>query len=133
MIAQQAQQAPGCPAGAVFSSFGELAMPDQGGAVFIAGLANTPTGNPPTTKSGPITTANNQGIWAVNTAGALQLVVQKGTFHPVTGKLITALCFLPVAPYVTGQTRSFDQATGDIVYRATFKDGTSGVFVVTFP
>ena len=81
----------------------------------------------------PITSANNQGIWAVNTSGTLQLIVQKGTFHPVTGKLITALCFLPAVPYDAGQTRSFDQATGDIVYRATFKDGTSGVFTVVFP
>jgi hypothetical protein len=56
-----------------------------------------------------------------------------GTFHPVTGKLITALSVLPILPYDGGQTRSFNQSTGDIVYRATFKDGTSGIFLVTFP
>ncbi len=133
MVAQEGQQAPGCAAGAVFTSFTEIALPDQGGVVFLGNLGNAPVGTPPVTNIGPITTANNQGIWAVDTTGALQLVVQKGTVHPVTQKLITALNFLPSAAYDTGQTRSFEQGTGDIVYRASFKDGSLGIFTVTFP
>jgi hypothetical protein len=124
MVAQEGQQAPGCPQGAVFSSFTELALPDQGGVVFLGTLGNLP---------GIISSVNNQGIWAVDTSGLLQLVVQKGTLHPVTGKLITALSFLPLLPYAAGQTRSMNQSTGDIVYKATFKDGSSGFFAVTFP
>jgi hypothetical protein len=133
LIAQQGQQAPGCAKGAVFTTFSELALPDQGGVVFLGNLGNAPVGSPLRGSSNPITTANDQGIWAVDTSGTLQLVVQLGTFHPVTGKLITALTVLPVPPYDGAQTRSFDQATGDIVYRANFKDGTSGIFLVTFP
>jgi hypothetical protein len=133
LIAQEGQQAPGCATGAVFTTFSELVLPDQGGVVFLASLGNTPVGTPPKTNIGPISSANNIGIWAVDTSGTLQLIAQEGTFHPVTGKLITALSVLPVAPYDGAQTRGFDQATGDIVYRATFKDGTSGIFLVTFP
>ncbi len=133
MIARQGQQAPGCAQGAVFSSFSEIGLPDQGGEVLLANLANAPVGTPPSTKTGPVSNANNQGIWAVDTNGALQLIVQKGTFHPVTGKFITALSFLPVITYDSGQTRGFDQGTGDIVYRASFIDGSSGVFLVKFP
>ena len=133
LIAQQGQQAPGCPAGAVFTSFSELALPDQGGVIFVGGLGNAPAGSPVRSNSYPISTANDQGIWAVDTTGALRLIVQQGAFHPVTGKFITAISILPAPPYVAGQTRSFGQGTGDIVYRATFKDGTSGIFLVTFP
>jgi hypothetical protein len=133
LIAQQGQQAPGCANGAVFSTFSELALPDQGGIVFLGGLGNSPAGSPVRSNTYPIASANNQGIWAVDTSGTLHLIVQLGTFHPVTGKLITALSILPTPPYAGGQTRSFNQATGDIVYRATFKDGSSGIFLVTFP
>jgi hypothetical protein len=133
LAAREGQQAPGCATGAVFTSFSELVLPDQGGVVFLGSLGNVPVGTPPKTNIGPISSANNLGIWAVDTSGTLQLIAQLGTFHPVTGKLITALSVLPVAPYDGAQTRGFDQATGDIVYRATFKDGTSGIFLVTFP
>ena len=126
MVAKQGEQAPGCAANAVFTAFPEIVLPDQGGVVFLGNLGNG-------SGTGPITSANNQGIWAVNTSGELQLIVQKGAFHPVTGKLITGLYFLPVIPYDAGQTRGFDQATGDIVYRAAFRDGSSGIFTVTFP
>jgi hypothetical protein len=133
LVAQAGQPAPGCGSGAVFTSFSEIALPDQGGVVFLAALGNYPVGSPVRSNSSPISTSNDQGIFAVDTSGALQLIVQLGTFHPVTGKLITALSVLPILPYDGGQTRSFNQSTGDIVYRATFKDGTSGIFLVTFP
>jgi len=133
LVACQGQQAPGCAQGTVFTTFSEIALPDQGGVIFLANLGSAPSGNPPTTTSGPITTANNQGIWAVDTSGVLQLIVQKGTFHAVTVKFITALSFLPVVSYDGGQTRGFDQSTGDLVYHASFADASSGVFLVTFP
>jgi len=52
--------------------------------------------------------------------GTLQLIVRKGDIHPVTGKKINGLIFLPA--YLRGrQTRSFDQSTGDLIYLATFQ------------
>jgi len=46
---------------------------------------------------------------------------------------VTVLSFLPAASGVVGQTRSFTQGTGDLLYRASFADGTSGIFKVVFP
>ena len=95
-------------------------------------LANLLAGTSAAPAPGGITSANNQGIWAVDNGENLQLIVQKGTVHPITGKIITGLTFLPVASYVSGQSRSFDQGTGDLMYKATFKDGSFGIYKVTF-
>ena len=50
-----------------------------------------------------------------------------------TGKVITKLSFLPIAAGVSGQTRSFIQSTGDLLYKATFADGSTGIYKVVFP
>ena len=128
LVARAAGAAPGT-GGGVFQSFAQFALPDQGGVVMLANLlAGTSAAPAP----GGITSANNQGIWAVDNGENLQLIVQKGTVHPITGKIITGLTFLPVASYVSGQSRSFDQGTGDLMYKATFKDGSFGIYKVTF-
>ena len=80
---------------------------------------------------GGVTPANNIGIWAADTAGDLQLIVRKG--DTLDGKVITALSFLPAAAGVSGQSRSFSQTTGDLVYKATFADGSTGIYKVVFP
>jgi hypothetical protein len=80
-----------------------------------------------------VTSANDYGIWAVDSGGTLQLIAREGDLHAVTGKTIKALAFLPSISGVGGQTRSFSQATGDLVYSATFTDGSSGIFKVVFP
>jgi len=78
-----------------------------------------------------VTATNKIGIWAVDNSGNLQLIVREGDV--LGGKTITSLSFLPVLPYVTGQSRNINQATGDLVYKATFSDKTSGIFEVVFP
>ncbi len=124
LVARRGAQAPGCPTGATFSSFTEIALPDQGGVAMLAKL-NAGTGG--------VTSANDQGIWAADTTGTLQLIVRRGDTTPSTGKVIAALSFLPVASGVSGQTRGFSQGTGDLVYKATFVDGSTGIFKVVFP
>lgn len=129
LVARQGSQAAGCPTGpngtvgASFSAFTELALPNQGGVVFLATLN--------TNAAAAVTTANNQGIWAVDTNGNLQLIVRSGDM--INGKTITSLKFLPALLYVNGQARSFSQNVGDLVYEATFSDKSSGIFSVTFP
>ena len=123
LVARQGSQAPGCPAGATFSAFTELALPDQGGIVFLATLNTSTTAG--------VASTTNQGIWAVDTNGNLQLIVREG--DTINGKTVTALKFLPSLLYVGGQSRSFAQGTGDLVYEATFSDKSSGIFSVTFP
>lgn len=128
LVAQRGAQAPGCPVGATFSAFTSVALPDQGGVVMLANLNSGTVALP---GPGGVTGANNIGIWAVDSAGDLQLVVRKGDIHPATGKAITALSFLPAPSGVSAQSRSFSQSTGDLLYRASFSDGTSGVFRIT--
>jgi len=126
LVARQGQQAPGCSPGITFLNFQSLALPDQGGVVFFATLQST-------SYLFSITSANNQGIWAVDTGGNLQLIARKGDYHPLTNKPISALYFLSGLSYVNSQSRGFNQATGDLVYKAKFSDGSSGIFTVTFP
>ncbi len=75
--------------------------------------------------------SNNTGIWAVDTGGVLQLIARTGA--RLDGKVITKLSFLVVATGVSGQTRNFNQSTGDLLYKATFADGSSGIYKMVFP
>lgn len=65
--------------------------------------------------------------------GDLQLILREGDTHSITGKTVKSLSFLPSISRVNGQTRSFNQSTGDLIYRAAFSDGTSGIYKVVFP
>jgi hypothetical protein len=122
LVARQGSQAPGCLTGATFSAFTSIALPDQGGVVMLAGLnVNSNAG---------VTGGNNAGIWAVDSGGNLQLIVRKGTV--ANGKTIASISFLPILPYVSGQTRDFAASTGDIAYLVTFTDKTTAIFLVTF-
>jgi len=51
----------------------------------------------------------------------------------LNGKTVTGLAFLPALTTVNGQTRSFDQATGNLVFLATFSDSSTAIFNVVFP
>ena len=129
LVALQGEQAAGCPTGATFANFTQLALPDQGGATNKGGAILLATLN--ASAAAGVSAANDLGIWAVDTTGTLQLVVRTGDV--VGGKKITGLAFLPAMTYVTGQTRSFDQVSGDVVYLATFSDGSTGIVTVTLP
>lgn len=122
LVAREGAQAPGCGSGVVFKTFLQFALPDQGGVLLFAKLGGT-----------GVVAANDVGIWAVDSAGTLQLIAREGDLHPATGKTIKVLTFLPALSGVSGQTRSFSQSTGDIAYSATFTDGTFGIFKVVFP
>lgn len=135
LVARMGTQAPDCPAGARFGSVVQFALADQGGASNQGGvilLANL------ILSSGGVTAANAQGVWAVDTAGALHLVIRNGDIQNVNGvsRTVTGISFLasPASPaYAGGQTRSFDQTTGDMLFRLTYKDGSSSVIKVVFP
>jgi hypothetical protein len=122
-VARQGSQAPGCPAGATFASFSQLVLPNQNGVVFLGTLNVSSTAG--------VTSNNNTGIWAVDNNGTLQLIVRTGDI--LNGKTVTALQFLPSPAYVSGTSRSFSAATGDLVYLATFSDKSTAIFNVVFP
>ena len=124
LVARSGGQAPGCPAGTTFLNFSQFALPDQGGVVMLATIkSNTPA------------FSNAQGVWAVDTSGNLDLVILEGNQVNVNGvnKTVSGLTFLPAVQHVGGETRSFDQTTGDILLYVTFKDSTSAIMKVTFP
>jgi len=122
LVARQGQQAPGLddPDPVLFASFGQFVLPDQGGAIVLANLV----GN-------GVFSTNNQGVWAVDTAGHLKFIVRKG--DQFNGKTITALTLLTSVAAEGGQTRSYAQGTGDIVVKCTFSDSSWGVIRVVFP
>ena len=120
LVARQGALAPGCPNGEVFLSFSQVALPDQGGVVILANLT-----------SGFANSSNNLGIWAVDSSGQLQLIVRLGDTLDVNGKTIKTISFLAPATSAAGQTRYFSQSTGNLIYKATFTDGTWGYYQVT--
>ena len=122
-VAQAGMQAPGCVTGVTFKTFDAIALPDAGGVVMLATLNTNPAAD--------ITAANRKGIWAVDATGTLRLIVKEG--GTVNGKLITGLSFLPIINEVAGQTRNFNQTTGDIAYLATFGDHSTAIVEVVFP
>ena len=138
LVAQQGvTSAPGCPGGATFSAFNQLALANQGGPNNQGGVILLATLN--TNSAAGVSTANNLGIWAVDSTGTLQLIVRTGdilnvgTSEAPVNKTVTGLAFLPALSYVNGQSRSFTQGTGDLVYLATFSDKSTAIFRVTFP
>lgn len=128
-VAKQYDQAPGCPAGATFATFTELALADQGGpsnrggAIFLGTLTvNAAAG---------VTSANCLGIWAVDSNGDLQLIVRTG--DALDGKTVSGLSFLPNLAFVMGQSRNFTQERGDLSLLATFSDKSTAIFRILFP
>lgn len=126
LVARKGQQAPGCSSGLLFSSFRQVALPDQGGANNTGGVVFLAT-----VSGKGVSWATNQGIWAVDTGGDLQLIIREGT--RLNGKEVKDLSFLAPAAGATGQTRSYTQNTGDILYKATFTDNSWAVYKVVFP
>ena len=121
LVARRGGQAPGCPAGATFGAFDALALPDQGGLLLLATLNLNPAAG--------VTAANQTGIWAGNSAADLHLIVRQGAVY--NGKTLTAISFLPRRPYVSGQTRSFAQNTGNLTFLGTFTGGATAIFQVS--
>ncbi len=125
LMARAQGQAPDCPIGAKFASFSKLVLPDQGGAVILANLL---------TGAGGVTSANSQGLWAVDTAGQLHLVVRAGDLMAVGSgsKSICGISIFDGASETLAQSRSFNRP-GDLIYRVFFTDGTTGICRVVFP
>ena len=124
LVALTNSQAADAPQGTLFLTFDRLALPHQGGAIFLATLK---------TGSAGVSRGNNQGIWALDTTGQLHLVVRSGASVLVRGKLkiIAGLSIFNSSLETTAQTGSYDNS-GDVVYKAAFTDGSEAIFEVIF-
>ena len=125
-IARKGDTAPdstGAPGVGKFSSFLQLVLPDVGGPVFLATLSGVPVGD-------------DEAVFALTKRGTLVRVVGKGDTNLPTRdsnqRTVKSIGIFQTAPDVVGQSRSFDASTGNLVYQATFTDGTWGVYLVTF-
>jgi hypothetical protein len=120
-IARVGDAAPGL-AGARFASFAQIVHPDESGIAFMGTLA---------AGTGGITTANNTGLWSSPSPGAPPvLVVRTGDSFTVGGaaKTVSAIGIFSPAANTAGAGRG-SNAFGNLAFRLTFTDKTSGIFV----
>lgn len=118
LVAREGDQAPGCPAGAVFVSFTALAMPDNAGVAFLAKLKPG---------AGGVTSANSVGIWATDLDGNLNLVVRRGDTVNIGGisRIVSSIAIFNTASG-TAQSRHFANG-GELLYRASYQGGVTGL------
>ena len=130
LIAREGAQPPGIADGARWKRFKSLALPDRArGPVFLADLAI-----PARRKPNPagINATNDTGVWAVNSKGALQLIVREGDLLAGTTSPIRALTLLGNVAGSPAQTRSFN-GKAEIIYRATLRDSTEMIVKARLP
>jgi hypothetical protein len=119
-IVRAGAAAPGI-SGAVFSTFTQLAYPDEAGVVFVATMA---------AGTGGITATNNVGLWAAEAPGDTpELIVRKGDSFTVgsSPKTISDILIFNPSTETAGAARHMN-ALGDLVFKITFTDGSSGLF-----
>jgi len=131
----------------VFSSCDRIALPDTGRLILWATVSatnNVPRPLIPVPKGGGFTVVTQEirqsvltqrGIWAQNSGGGIDLVVREGATLNVNGRIrvIASIDAASADGPTGGQSRSFNQKTGTLAYRATFTDGTQAIMKVTFP
>lgn len=108
----------------VFDSFKSLALPDGAGPLLVAKLV----------VAGAVTANNNAGLWAADSAGALHLILRKGSTVNVGGetKQLRAFAALSAVPRSLAQTRSYN-ANRQLIYRASLIDGSQAILSTTLP
>jgi hypothetical protein len=105
--------------GGRFATFDQVVLPDGDSVVVLAILSGVSAGH-------------KRGVWAMS--DRLRSVVREGDMLDVHGvqKTVRSLGIFQVAPMVAGQNRSFDSGTGNLVYQATFTDGTCGIYTASY-
>jgi hypothetical protein len=127
LLARQSEVAPGT-GGAVFKRFSALCYNANVGPLFLADLQIPKRGS---SNPGNVRSANDKGLWAIDSTGTLRLAVREG--DSIEGRTIASFTALH-SPKKTQRThlRSFN-ANRMIVYLATFTDGTTGIVQAALP
>jgi len=115
----------------VFSVLTQYVLPNQGGVIILATLK---AGTALAPAAGGVVAANSQGIWAVDTTGVLKQIIRTGSGLTVNGsaKTVSSLTIFNTPAAATGQTRHFDNP-GDLMFKATFTDGSAAIMQSVFP
>jgi len=126
LLAREGDLAPDLDSTANFSTLSSLVVNSSGQIAFIGGL----------TGSG-IDTTNNRGLWASDLEGDLHLLVRRGEQFNISGDLNDAdwrtISNVSIYPplYSGGEDgiRNHFNNQGQLAFRLSFTDGTSGIFV----
>ena len=127
-IAREGAQPPEAPLGAQWKAFTSLALPEGRGPIFAASMASKIG----TTSPGPggVTTANDVGLWATDSFGALRLLMREGdAIGASTVKTFTVLSSVVGSP---AQTRSYNN-TGGVIVRVTDATGAQHLVHIAVP
>ena len=129
-VARAGDEPPGVP-GATWSTFNSLALPDNGGLVFVAGLS--PGANGSAAPAG-VNATNNLGVWGIDGTGSLRLLLRTGDSLPFDSGRKPLALFTMLSPVLgsPGQGRSYN-SSHDLVFRAVFTDHTQSVMKIHLP
>jgi len=126
LVALEGAQPAGVP-GAQWKTFESVALPSgyEGGPIILATMV---------AGVGEVTSASDTGLWGVDTAGYLHLLIREGADINVEGttKTVRSFSVLSSTSGSPGVTRSFN-ARNEIVYRATFTDASTALVKVQVP
>ena len=122
LVARDGDPAPGTPAGVVFSLLSTHMINGAGQIALTATLTGPGVGG-----------ANNVGLWVRSPAGVWTLIIRAGDlFEVAPGDFrtvgVNGLTFAGVSGGEDGRPTGFNDA-GQLAFRATFTDGSSGLFV----
>ena len=79
---------------------------------------------------GGVDATNDYGVWAVDQLGALRLIVREG--DSIGGKAVKGIVINGPVPGSNGVTHSFNNAR-QLIYRAAFTDGSTGIVTTILP
>jgi uncharacterized repeat protein (TIGR03803 family) len=130
LVARAGAGVPTIPA-ARWNAFVTLALPDNAGLVFLAKLAaNSEDSRLPS----DVTKTTDLGLFSVDGNRAPRLLVRTGDRIEVRGtqKELSLITILGAVPGSPGQARSYN-ASGDLVFRATFTDHTQAIMRIHLP
>ncbi|MEM8782493.1 MAG: choice-of-anchor tandem repeat NxxGxxAF-containing protein [Planctomycetota bacterium] len=125
LVARKGSAAPGTAAGANYFAFNNPVLNAAGQTAFLGILSGT-----------GVDGSNDRGIWATDPDGRLILVIREGDLFdvaddPINPDFRTVASFSVFSNLDTENNRPspFINDAGQLVFRASFTDGTSGVFV----
>ena len=122
LLAREGVRPEGLPTGTKWEAFPTLALPGgETGPIFVATLKQN---------TGGVDASNDKGVWAVDSVGNLRLLFRKG--DTIEGRELKGFTVLNAVSGSPGVTRSFNNY-GQLVWRATFTDGSNAIVVTQVP
>ncbi len=125
LIVRRGDAAPGASSGALFETFNQIQLNDQGQVLIEAQLQTGPGG---------VSNSNDEGLWLYNTDGSLRLIAREGDLLDVAEgpavdyRQILYLDSLGPINEFKGQKRTLNEF-GQVLFHAGFTDGSSGLFL----